>query len=116
MNKYEYFPRKKLFEESQDIVATFYSKGDYISNSTSEYSTMLTVQNDKDVNSLKLIYKFSPILIEISIWIFEKLDEVSKFTCNSNKGAIIHKAFLNKKKGVWGDMIYLISEIVISLK
>ena len=49
MNKYEYFPRKKLFEESQDIVATFYSKGDYISNSTSEYSTMLTVQNDKDV-------------------------------------------------------------------
>lgn len=49
MDKYEYFPRKKLFEESQDLVATFYSTGDYISDSASDYSTMLDARNEKDV-------------------------------------------------------------------
>lgn len=48
MDKCEYFPRKKLFEESQDLVATFYSAGDYISESASEYATMLTGENMKD--------------------------------------------------------------------
>lgn len=48
MDKIEYFPRKKLFEESQDLVATFYSTGDYISENKSEYSTMLTRENEKD--------------------------------------------------------------------
>lgn len=48
MDKAEYFPRKKLFEESQDLVATFYSTGDYISENASEYSTMLTDGSEKD--------------------------------------------------------------------
>ena len=48
MDKVEYFPRKRLFEESQDLVATFYSTGDYISENASEYATMLTKENDKD--------------------------------------------------------------------
>ena len=42
MDKVEYFPRKKLFEESQDLVATFYSTGDYL------YASMLTQENEKD--------------------------------------------------------------------
>lgn len=49
MDKVEYFPRKKLFEESQDLVATFYSTGDYLSDNSSEYASMLTQENDKDV-------------------------------------------------------------------
>ena len=48
MDKVEYFPRKKLFEESQDLVATFYSTGDYISEKASEYTSMLTKENEKD--------------------------------------------------------------------
>lgn len=48
MDKVEYFPRKRLFEESQDLVATFYSTGDYISDMTSEYNSMLTQNNEKD--------------------------------------------------------------------
>lgn len=48
MDKVEYFPRKKLFEEAQDLVATFYSTGDYISENASEYASMLTQENEKD--------------------------------------------------------------------
>lgn len=48
MDKVEYFPRKKLFEESQDLVATFYSTGDYIAENASEYASMLTKENEKD--------------------------------------------------------------------
>lgn len=48
MDKVEYFPRKRLFEESQDLVATFYSTGDYISENVSEYATMLTKEDEKD--------------------------------------------------------------------
>lgn len=48
MDKVEYFPRKKLFEESQDLVATFYSTGDYLSDNSSEYASMLTQENEKD--------------------------------------------------------------------
>ena len=48
MDKIEYFPRKKLFEESQDLVATFYSTGDYISNESSEYASMLAQDSKKD--------------------------------------------------------------------
>lgn len=48
MDKVEYFPRKKLFEESQDLVATFYSTGDYISENASEYGTMLTDESEQD--------------------------------------------------------------------
>lgn len=48
MEKENYFPRKRLFEESQDLVATFYSTGDYLSENASEYSTMLTRENEKD--------------------------------------------------------------------
>lgn len=48
MDKVEYFPRKKLFEESQDLVATFYSTGDYLSDNSSEYASMLAQENEKD--------------------------------------------------------------------
>ena len=48
MDKAEYFPRKKLFEEAQDLVATFYSTGDYISENASEYASMLTKEDEKD--------------------------------------------------------------------
>lgn len=48
MDKVEYFPRKRLFEESQDLVATFYSTGDYISENVSDYATMLTKEDEKD--------------------------------------------------------------------
>lgn len=48
MEKAEYFPRKKLFEEAQDLVATFYSTGDYISENASEYASMLTKEDEKD--------------------------------------------------------------------
>lgn len=48
MNKAEYFPRKRLFEESQDLIATFYSTGEYISSELSEFSSMLTYDKKKD--------------------------------------------------------------------
>ena len=48
MDKVEYFPRKKLFEESQDLVATFYSIGDYLSEDASEFASMLSQENEKD--------------------------------------------------------------------
>lgn len=49
MDKENYFPRKRLFEESQDLIATFYSTGDYISDSASELSSMLAQDIEKDV-------------------------------------------------------------------
>lgn len=48
MDKYDYFPTKRLFEESQDLVATFYSTGDYISETSSDYATMLSQEDIKD--------------------------------------------------------------------
>lgn len=48
MDKIEYFPRKKLFEESQDLIASFYSKGSYASEQIYEMSTMLNESNEKD--------------------------------------------------------------------
>lgn len=48
VDKVEYFPRKKMFEESQDLVATFYSTGDFISENASEYVSMLTEEGEKD--------------------------------------------------------------------
>lgn len=48
MEKEGYFPRKRLFEEVQDLVAAFYSTGDYISDHVSEYATMLAREGQKD--------------------------------------------------------------------
>ena len=48
MDKNEYFPRKQLFEQSQDLIATFYSKGQYLSENTSEYNSMLSQEGSQD--------------------------------------------------------------------
>ena len=48
MEKIEYFPRKKFFEEVQELVATFYSTGDYLTNQSSLYSSMLSDSKIKD--------------------------------------------------------------------
>lgn len=49
MDKENYFPRKRLFEESQDLIATFYSTGEHISDITSEFASMLAQDTEKDV-------------------------------------------------------------------
>lgn len=48
MDKAQYFPRKKLFEEVQELVATFYSSGDYMTDQASDYATMLDADGGKD--------------------------------------------------------------------
>jgi len=48
MDKTEYFPRKKLFEEVQELAATFYSTGDYLTDEASEYATMLDEAGNRD--------------------------------------------------------------------
>lgn len=48
MDKIEYFPRKKLFEESQDLIASFYSKGSYASEQVFEISSMLNENEDNE--------------------------------------------------------------------
>lgn len=48
MEKIEYFPRKKLFEDVQELVASFYSTGDYFTNQSSLYSSILSEEGIKD--------------------------------------------------------------------
>lgn len=48
MEKIEYFPRKKLFEDVQELVASFYSTGDYFTNQSSLYSSILSEDGIKD--------------------------------------------------------------------
>ena len=49
MEKTEYFPRKKLFEEVQDLVASFYSKGNsYLTEQSSIYNSMLSAEGIRD--------------------------------------------------------------------
>ncbi|NTW70636.1 MAG: hypothetical protein HGA49_00120 [Eubacteriaceae bacterium] len=48
MEKAEYFPRKKLFEEVQDLISTFYSTGDYFSEQVSNYESMLSRSGERD--------------------------------------------------------------------
>ena len=48
MEKIDYFPRKKLFEDVQELVASFYSTGDYIMNQSSFYSSILSEEGIKD--------------------------------------------------------------------
>ena len=48
MEKEEYFPRKKLFEDAQDLISTFYSTGDYFSEQVSNYESMLSRSGETD--------------------------------------------------------------------
>lgn len=48
MEKKEYFPRKKLFEDVQELVASFYSTGDCFTNQSSIYSSILSEDGIKD--------------------------------------------------------------------
>lgn len=48
VGKADYFPRKTFFEEAQELIATFYSTGDYISEYTDDYASMLTAEGKQD--------------------------------------------------------------------
>lgn len=48
MEKAEYFPRQKFFEDVQELVATFYPKGDFLTENSLFYSSKLWNEGVKD--------------------------------------------------------------------
>lgn len=97
MEKKEYFPRKKLFEESQDLIATFYSKGEFFSQNLSKYSTMLSSENDQkdDFYYCLLLMSLFSNIVQIEKVMEEILKSLNTFRV---------KEKINSTEGFIGDI------------
>lgn len=92
LDKIEYFPRDKFFIEVQDLVSSFFSKGNYFNNETSSFDSFLSTEKKSDNDFFNCLYLFS--LISNSHILLNYLNEALKHMKSTRNKRVINSVDL----------------------